>query len=142
MTNIHFHTKAHDRFLAAHQWIINNWKDHSSILVYLPDPDLLSKFDQLLWTRPATGFLPHCHFDSSLSIHSNIFITDKMNYHDKDIPIMVNLSEDCPAHYQNFSEIHEFVDQKETTLTKARQRYLHYKKVGIIPMTTIVGGVS
>jgi len=63
MTKVLFCHGAQDRLQAAAAWLILAGADRPTLpntTVYAPDSRIAERFDQFLWTNPATGFLPHC----------------------------------------------------------------------------------
>ena len=60
MTHIQFLHGAPDRLAAAAEWLRGAWQRRQPALVYVPDAAQANRLDHLLWTQPATGFVPHC----------------------------------------------------------------------------------
>jgi DNA polymerase-3 subunit chi len=49
--------------------------------------------------------------------------------------VLINLTSTVPAFVQRFSQIIEFVPQAEPDKDIARQKYKHYRQLGVTPQT-------
>lgn len=140
MTRIQFLHSAPDRLTAAAEWLRQTWQKGGQILVYLPETATADKFDRLLWSQPATGFLPHCTVESSLAAETPILIAgdlDRLPY-DKSL---LNLGDELPPGFSRFAELIEVVSTEEADRLRARDRYRFYRDRGYeIASIDISGG--
>jgi DNA polymerase IIIc chi subunit len=67
VTSIDFYFNAPDRLQVACRLAGKAFAQGRSLLVYAPDGETASRIDKLLWTWPATGFLPHCALHDALA---------------------------------------------------------------------------
>ena len=80
MTKVLFCHGAPERLQAAATWLALHAAPGQSLqatLVYAPDQELAERFDRMLWTHPATGFLPHCRIDSPLAGETSSNVTNR-----------------------------------------------------------------
>jgi len=63
LTQIDFYFNAEDRLQVACRLAAKAVGDRKRMLVYAPDAELAARVDKLMWTWPATGFVPHCPAD-------------------------------------------------------------------------------
>jgi len=66
VTTIDFYFNAEDRLQVACRLAAKAMADGKRMLVYAPDAELAARVDKLMWTWPATGFVPHCPYGRSL----------------------------------------------------------------------------
>ncbi len=98
------------------------------MLIYAPDTELAARLDRLLWTWPATGFVPHCPPSDTLAPETPVLIS--ADDEAAEIPILLNLSADCPPHFASFERLLEVVGAEEADREPARARFRLYKSRG------------
>ena len=128
MTSIDFYFNAADRFQVACRLAGKALAQGSRMLVYAPDPEVASRIDRLMWTWPATGFLPHCSAHDALAAETPVLIGGDDEA--AEIPILLNLSTDCPPHFASFERLLEVVGTDEADREPARARFRMYKSRG------------
>jgi len=128
VTHIRFYSNAPNRVQAAADWIIASWRKHP-VLVYAPDAALADRLDKLLWTQPATGFLPHCRADAPLAAETPVLITDNPDAANQD-RCLLNLSNDVPPGFARFEEVIEIVSTDDGDRLPARDRFRFYRERG------------
>lgn len=129
MTRIKFLHGAPDRLAAAAEWLRQAWQRRQSVLVYLPAPQGADRLDRLLWSQPATGFLPHCSAGSSLAAETPILLTDRLD----DLPqdgCLLNLADELPPGFSRFEELVEIVSTDDSDRLPARDRFKFYRERG------------
>ena len=67
MTTIDFYTHVADRLTVTARLVAKAVAAHGSVRVLTPDAATTDALDRLLWTTPATGFVPHCRMDSKMA---------------------------------------------------------------------------
>lgn len=128
MTSIRFYSNAEDRLQAAAAWIAGIWRKQP-VLVFAPDAAAAERLDRLLWTQPATGFLPHCRADAPLAPETPVLIADKLDTLPQD-RCLLNLSDEVPPGFSRFEELVEIVSTSDSDRLPARERYRFYRDRG------------
>ena len=111
MTRVLFCHAAADRLQAAAAWL---WQaatpgGAAGAVIYAPDGRLAERLDQMLWTNPATGFLPHCRARSPLAAETPILIAGTAEELDQIAQdgVLLNLSDDLPPGFGRFAQLVE-----------------------------------
>ncbi|HEX4928013.1 MAG TPA: DNA polymerase III subunit chi [Burkholderiales bacterium] len=129
MTTIDFYFNASDRLQVACRLAAKAASQRRSLLVYAPDGDTASRFDKLLWTWPATGFVPHCALRDPLAPQTPVLIAA-----DDEAPprceVLLNLASACPPHFERFERLLELVGADEAERAAGRERYRYYRSRG------------
>lgn len=128
MTKVLFLHGCRDRLVAAATWLITS-RNQRSVMVYLPDTEAAERLDRLLWTTPATGFIPHCQAASPLAGETPILIGESPDSATTD-DVLVNLSDDIPPGFARFHELVEFIGTRDTEKIPGRERYRYYRDRG------------
>jgi DNA polymerase-3 subunit chi len=128
VTQIDFYFNAADRLQVACRLAAKALADRKRMLIYTPDTELATRLDRLMWTWPATGFLPHCSASDSLAAETPVLIAGDDAA--ADIPILLNLSAECPPHFASFERLLEVVGAEEGDREPARARFRLYKSRG------------
>ena len=128
MTSIRFYSNADDRVQAAAAWLAASWRQHP-VLVFAPEAELAERLYRLLWTAPATGFLPHCRAGSALAAETPVVIADSLDTLPQD-RCLLNLSNDVPPGFSRFEEVVEIVSTADCDRLPARERYRYYRERG------------
>jgi DNA polymerase III subunit chi len=128
VTSIDFYFNAPDRLQVACRLAAKALAEGKRMLIYSPDAELATKLDRLMWTWPATGFLPHCAAHDALAAETPVLIGGEDEA--ADIPILLNLSADCPPHFASFERLLEVVGAEEADREPARARFRLYKSRG------------
>jgi len=128
VTKVRFYSNATDRVQAAVAWLAASWRQQP-ILVFAPDADIAERLDRMLWTQPATGFLPHCRADSPLAAETPVLIANNLDAppHDR---CLLNLSNEIPPGYARFEELVEIVSTADHDRLPARERFRFYRERG------------
>lgn len=128
MTSIDFYFNAADRLQVACRLAAKALADRKRMLIYAPDADLATRLDRMMWTWPATGFVPHCAVHDPLAAETPVLIGGDDAA--ADIPILLNLSAECPPHFASFERLLEVVGAEEGDREPARERFRIYKSRG------------
>ena len=129
MTKVFFYHGAKDRLQAAAAWLQQAYLKRQAVLVYAPDAAIAERLDRLLWTTPATGFLPHCRADAPLAAQTPLLITGSLDTLPQEERLL-NLSNDVPPGFSRFSELVEIVSGAEEDRLPARDRFKFYRDRG------------
>jgi DNA polymerase-3 subunit chi len=129
VTTIDFYFNAADRLQVACRLAAKAMADGKRMLVYAPGEELAARVDKLMWTWPATGFVPHCAVEDPLAAETPILIGRA-----DDVPpncgLLLNLGTECPAHFASFDRLFEIVGLDETEKEAGRARYKLYRSRG------------
>jgi DNA polymerase-3 subunit chi len=128
VTSIDFYFNAADRLQVACRLAAKVLGEKKRMLVYAPDSELATRLDRLMWTWTATGFVPHCTMQDPLAAETPVLIGAEDEK--ADVPILLNLSSDCPPHFARFERLLEVVGADETERESARARFRLYKSRG------------
>ncbi len=129
MTSILFLSNAPDRLQAATAWLAGAYRERKPVLVFVPDAGIAERLDHLLWTQPATGFLPHCRANAPLAAETPVLITGSLDQlpHDR---CLLNLSDEIPPGFSRFEEVVEIVSTADAVRLPARERFRFYRERG------------
>lgn len=127
MTSIDFYFNAQDRLQVACRLAGKAMKQNQRVLVYAPQAELAARIDKMLWTWPATGFVPHCGVHAPLARETPVLIASG-DETPEGCEILLNLGADCPPHFERFPRLLEVID--ETGREAGRSRYRFYKERG------------
>jgi DNA polymerase-3 subunit chi len=129
VTSIDFYFNATDPLQVACRLAGKAFAQGKQLLVYAPEGDTASRIDKLLWTWPATGFVPHCSPHDPLAAETPVLIAA-----DAEAParceVLLNLSASCPPHFERFERLLEVVGADEAERAAGRERYRFYKSRG------------
>lgn len=129
MTRIDFYHDVDDKLQFACRLAAKAVAHNMRVLIFAPDGAVAGKIDQLLWTWPATGFLPHCHLRDPLAAETPVVLTDddSQPLHDE---ILLNLHHEQPAFFGRFRRLIEIVACDDTDRAPARERFRFYRDRG------------
>ena len=129
MTSIDFYFNAGDRLQVACRLAAKAMAQNKRVLIYAPDTDTASRIDRLLWTWPATGFVPHCAASNPLAGETPVLIAA-----DAEAPggceVLLNLSAECPPHFERFERLLEVVGADDAERQSGRGRFRYYRDRG------------
>lgn len=129
MTQIDFYTQAGDRLHTACR-IASKARGHGlRVTLFCPDRETAMRLDRMLWTVPATGFLPHCAADDRLAPVTPVLIDTTGDHHLHD-EMLINLHAEWPAFFSRYQRLAEIVSSDDTDRAQARQRYRFYRDRG------------
>jgi DNA polymerase-3 subunit chi len=127
MTGIDFYFNADDRLQVACRLAGKAMKQNQRLLIYAPDVETARRIDKMLWTWPATGFVPHCAVHAPLANETPVLIAsgDEMP---EGCELLLNLGAECPPHFERFTRLLEVVDAADRET--GRKRYRFYRERG------------
>jgi DNA polymerase III subunit chi len=129
MTTVEFHFNAPDRLQAVCALAAQALAAGERMLIYAPEPELAARLDRLMWTSPATGFVPHCAVDDALAPDTPVLIA-RADEAPADVSVLVNLAAACPPHFARFERLVEVIGTEEAEREAGRSRYREYKARG------------
>ncbi len=129
MTQIDFYINAADKFRIACVIAAKAYERGLRTLIYTPDSAASAKLDQMLWTTPALGFIPHCLAEDELAAVTPIVIDQRGEdvTHDD---VLLNLCAERPPFFSRFQRLVEIVGLDEEDKAAARERWRFYRERG------------
>ena len=130
MTQIDFYVQVDDKQELVRKLCTKALGANAKLVIWCPDRAACEKLSRLLWSVPATGFLPHCLAGDPLASRTAIVLASEGSEiaHDQ---ILLNLHAQVPAFFSRFERLIEIVgaaDEAEKQL--ARDRYRYYRDRG------------
>lgn len=141
MTQIDFYTQANDRLHTACRLTAKARSHGLRVTLFCPDPDIATRLDRMLWTVPATGFLPHCRPDDRLAATTPVLIDSAGNTHIHD-EMLINLHAEWPVFFSRYQRLAEIVSNDDADRSQARFRYKFYRDRGYDIRTHDLSGKS
>ena len=129
MTTIDFYFNAADRLQVACRLAGKALAQRKRLLIYAPQPDTAQRIDRILWTWPATGFVPHCFAHDPLATETPVLIASDDTAPDTG-ELLLNLDESCPPHFERFERLLEVVVRDDDARRAGRERYRYYRDRG------------
>ena len=133
MTTIDFYFNAGDRLQVACRLAAKAAAQKKRMLVYAPEPELAARFDRLLWTWQAVGFVPHCSARDPLAAETPVLIAggiEPLEAPPGGIDVLLNLGAESPPHFERFERLLELVGADEEEKKAGRERFRYYKQRG------------
>ena len=124
-------TPAH--FALACQLCADLYRAKQRVFVYTADQQQAEVFDELLWQFDAERFVPHNLSGEGPRYGAPVEISwqaPRQNRH-----VLVNLADTVPAFANRFNQIIEFVPADAQLKAQARERFKHYRQLGVTPQT-------
>ena len=129
MTQIDFYTQVDDKLQTACRLAAKARSHGLRVTLFCPDRDMASRLDRMLWSLPATGFLPHCASDGPLAAVTPVLI-DSSGENPPHDEVLINLHTEWPACFSRFQRLAEIVGAEEGDRADARTRYKFYRDRG------------
>jgi DNA polymerase III subunit chi len=129
MTTIDFYTHVDDRLAVAARLAAKAVAQHGRVRLLTPDEASTAALDRLLWTQPATGFLPHCRLGSPIAAETPV-IVDHVLEHEGPAEVLINLRNEPPPFFSRFARLAEIVSPDEADAAAGRERYRFYRERG------------
>ena len=129
MTSIDFYFNAADRLQVACRLAGKALAQGKQMLIYAPDADTAQRVDRMLWTWPATGFVPHCSMHDSIAGQTPVLIGDQPAAATR-CDVLLNLAADPPPAFERFGRLLEVVTLDDAERQAARERYRFYRERG------------
>lgn len=129
MTSIDFYFNAPDRLQVACRLAGKALAQGKRTLLFAPDPELAQRLDRLLWTWPATGFVPHCAAGDPLAAETPVLIAAEPEAAPS-CDILLNLGAECPPLFERYERLLEVVSAADEDRRAGRVRYAWYRDRG------------
>ena len=129
MTQIDFYTHVENKLATACALAGKAHGRGLRVTVFCADPESAQRFDRLLWTTPAIGFVPHCGPDDPLAPQTPV-IVDWRGEQQLNEDVLLNLRAEWPPFFSRFQRLIEIVGRDEEDRAQARDRFRHYRDRG------------
>ena len=129
MTSIDFYFNADDRLQVACRLAGKAMKQGQRLLIYAPQAETAARIDKMLWTWPATGFVPHCAVHSRLAAETPVLIASGDEAPEA-CEVLLNLGAECPPHFERFARLLEVVSREDQDKEQGRGRFRFYRERG------------
>ena len=129
MTRIDFYTSAEPKLQVACQLVIKAVRQSLCVLICAPDDTTARAIDRLLWTFPATGFIPHCMARDRLAGETPVLIA-LAGEETAQNQVLVNLAPESPTAFGRFQRLIEIVGTDPEERQAGRTRYRYYRDLG------------
>jgi DNA polymerase-3 subunit chi len=129
MTRIDFYSTDQPRLQIACKLAAKAVSQDIAVTIFAPDDSVARAVDKMLWTYPATGFIPHCHSTDRMAVHTPVIIVPILENNGPD-QLLVNLADNLPAAFGRFLRLIEIVSSTDSDQAAARSRWKQYKERG------------
>jgi DNA polymerase III subunit chi len=120
-----------ERLIFACKLVEKAYRSSNRIYI-LTESDAQSRLmDNLLWTFRAGSFIPHHLYDGKIPTIENRILLGTLNAPEPWQKIIINLSGQQPADLEYSERIMEILDASATVKQAGRERYRHYKHLGL-----------
>lgn len=141
MTQIDFYTKVPDKLHTACRIVAKAVGARLRVMILTPDAGTTDELDRLLWTVPATGFIPHVRARHKLAAVTPVLIDHDLAGVERD-ELLLNLRLDTPEVFSRFQRLIEIVSADDGDTEAGRARYLFYRKRGYEIRTHDLSGTA
>jgi len=135
MTKVSFYLlqsdSAQQRYLFACKLIEKSYRSGCFCYVLTDSAEHSRLMDDLLWTFRAGSFIPHQLYTGEMPAVENVILIGTINPPGHWQKNIINLSSQCPAHFQQARRILEILDDSEATKAAGRHRYRQYRQAKI-----------
>ncbi|HJQ63104.1 MAG TPA: DNA polymerase III subunit chi [Burkholderiales bacterium] len=129
MTQIDFYTHVEDKLRTACRLAAKAYSADLRVMVSCTDADIASRFDRMLWTTPAIGFIPHCMASDRLAPETPVVI-DYLGTEPAHDQVLLNLKTEWPPLFSRFQRLIEIVSTEDEDRRLARERFKFYRDRG------------
>ena len=109
------------------------YRNNQKVFVYCANQQDAEQLDEVLWQFDAHSFVPHNLAGEGPARGAPIEISWLPPKNSRQV--LINLTSTVPVFVNRFSQIIEFVPQAEADKDIARQKYKHYRQLGVTPQT-------
>ena len=109
--------------------------DDLRVFVWLDDVAELRSFDDLLWSFSDRSFVPHETFSDAAQWQDTPVLLGCEAQPQQNFDLLLNLASEVPAAAARADRIAEIVDAQEPQRRAGRNRFRHYRDLGLAPET-------
>jgi DNA polymerase-3 subunit chi len=129
VTQVDFYIHVDDKVQTAARIATKAYLQGHRLTVFCPETAAADRFDRVLWTAPATGFVPHCYANEAHAAATPIVI-DRNGEPAFGDDILLNLHAERPPHFSRYRRLIEIVSCEEDDRRLARDRFKFYRDRG------------
>jgi DNA polymerase-3 subunit chi len=129
MTSIDFYFNADDKLQVACRLAAKAMTQAKRLLIYAPQAEAAQRIDRMLWTWPATGFVPHCAAHDAAAADTPVLIASAPDGLAA-CEVLLNLDAAPPPAFERFERLLEIVSVEGEDRRAARERYRFYRERG------------
>jgi DNA polymerase III subunit chi len=130
VTQIDFYTNVADKLATACRIAAKAYGLGNRMLMLCPDGETATRIDRMLWTTPATGFIPHCSPTDPLAAETPIIVDHAADEAVGD-QVLLNLRAEWPPFFARYERLVEIVSaHDEDDKRAARERFKFYRERG------------
>lgn len=129
MTQIDFYTHVSNKLQTACIVCRKALAQDLRVMILTPDEDTTERVDRILWTHPATGFIPHVRARHRLASVTPVIVDHDLAGVERD-ELLLNLRLDTPEVFSRFQRLVEIVSTEEQDVAAGRQRFRWYRDRG------------
>jgi DNA polymerase-3 subunit chi len=129
MTEVLFYANADNKLQTACTLTVKALARGMRVMLFTPDSATTERLSKLIWSAPATGFVPHCRSADRLAPVTPVIVDHVAEplIHDE---VLVNLCELTPPFFSRFHRLVEIVGTEEVDREAARARFRFYRDRG------------
>jgi DNA polymerase-3 subunit chi len=105
------------------------------VFVWLDDASELQSFDELLWSFADRSFVPHEIYSDAQQWQDTPVLLGCEAQPRQPFDVLLNLGSEVPAAATHAGRIAEIVDAEEPRRRAGRNRFRHYRDLGLAPET-------
>jgi DNA polymerase-3 subunit chi len=105
------------------------------VLVWLDNDADLTAFDDLLWTFADRSFVPHEALSADSDWEENPVLLSAGREPATPPQVIVNLAASAPPNLEQVVRVIEIVDAEPARRQSGRERFKHYRTLGVEPVT-------
>ncbi|HEY3730987.1 MAG TPA: DNA polymerase III subunit chi [Steroidobacteraceae bacterium] len=105
------------------------------VFVWCDEGSELQSFDELLWTFADRSFVPHEMFVDAGQWRETPVLLGCQTQPQENFDMLLNLGTEVPASASHAQRIVEIVDALEARRVAGRNRFRHYRNLGLAPET-------
>ena len=141
MTEVLFYTHVDDKLQTACALTSKALARKMRVMLFTADAAATDRLSKLLWTVPATGFLPHCRSEDKLAPVTPVILDHRAEplVHDQ---VLINLRGETPPFFSRFQRLVEIVGNDDADREAARVRFRFYRDRGYEIRTHQLGGAA
>jgi len=129
MTQIDFYTHVEDKVRTACALSAKAFARGLKVTVFCADPAMAQRFDRMLWTTPAIGFVPHCGPEDPLAEVTPVIVDCRGEPLLND-EVLLNLRPEWPPFFSRFQRLIEIVSLDDEDRARGRERFRFYRDRG------------
>jgi DNA polymerase III subunit chi len=130
VTTIDFYTQVADKHDFVRRLCAKALASKARLVLWAADQDACQRLSRMLWSVPATGFIPHVAAHDPLAAQTPVILDCEANTFSHD-DVLVNLRSEVPPFFSRFKRLVEIVAAgDEDAAEAARTRYRYYRDRG------------